>query len=102
MFAITAGFHRYFSHRSYKTGRVFQFVLAWIGASATQKGPLWWAANHRHHHAHSDTPEDAHSPREGFWWSHVGWFLCDKFSETDLRLIPDLAKFPELRFLNRY
>src|SRR4051794_2288054 len=70
MFAIPAGFHRYFSHRTYRTSRWFQFVLALIGTSAAQKGPLWWAANHRHHHAHSDTAQDSHSPREGFWWSH--------------------------------
>ncbi|MBV8895911.1 MAG: acyl-CoA desaturase [Acidobacteriaceae bacterium] len=101
MFGITAGYHRYFSHRSFKTTRAFQFVLGWIGAMATQKGPLWWAANHRHHHATSDSDEDAHSPRHGFWWSHVGWFLCNKFHETNYRLIPDLAKFRELRFLNR-
>jgi stearoyl-CoA desaturase (Delta-9 desaturase) len=100
MFGITAGYHRYFSHRSFKTTRAFQFVLGWIGAMATQKGPLWWAANHRHHHATSDSDEDAHSPRHGFWWSHVGWFLCNKFHETNYRLIPDLARFRELRFLN--
>jgi len=100
--SITAGFHRYFSHRTYKTSRAFQFVLAWIATSATQKGPLWWAANHRHHHAHADTDADAHSPRHGFWWSHVGWFLSGRYSATDFRLIPDFACYPELRFLNNY
>jgi stearoyl-CoA desaturase (Delta-9 desaturase) len=100
MFGMTAGYHRYFSHRTFKTSRVFQFLLGWLGAMATQKGPLWWAANHRHHHATSDTAEDAHSPRHGFWWSHVGWFLCAKFHGTNYRLIPDLARFRELRFLN--
>ena len=102
IFAITAGFHRYFSHRTFKTSRLFQFLLAWLGTTATQKGPLWWAANHRYHHAHSDTEEDTHSPRRGFWWSHVGWFLCDRFGETEWRLVPDLKGYPELRFLNRY
>ena len=101
MFGVTAGYHRYFSHRSFKTSRAFQFVLGWLGAAATQKGPLWWAANHRHHHATSDTEEDAHSPRHGFWWSHVGWFLCMKFHATNYRLIPDLARFRELRVLNK-
>lgn len=100
MFGLTAGYHRYFSHRTFKTTRVFQFMLGWLGTMATQKGPLWWAANHRHHHATSDTEEDAHSPRHGFWWSHVGWFLCNKFHTTNYRLIPDLARFRELRFLN--
>ena len=102
IFAITAGFHRYFSHRTFKTSRLFQFVLAWLGTTATQKGPLWWAANHRYHHAHSDTEEDRHSPRRGFWWAHVGWFLCDRFEATEWRLIPDLREYAELRFLNRY
>lgn len=99
---MTGGYHRYFSHRTFKTSRWFRFVLGWIGASATQKGPLWWAANHRHHHATSDTQEDAHSPRDGFWWSHVGWFLCAKFHETNYRLIPDLVRFRELRFLDKF
>jgi len=102
MFAISAGFHRYFAHRTFKTSRLFQFLLALVATAAAQKGPLWWAANHRHHHAHSDTEEDAHSPRKGFWWSHAGWFLCDRFNATDWRLIPDLKGYPELRFLNRY
>ena len=100
MFGMTAGYHRYFSHRTFKTSRAFQFLLGWLGAMATQKGPLWWAANHRHHHATSDTDEDAHSPRHGFWWSHIGWFLCAKFHMTNYRLIPDLARYRELRFLN--
>jgi len=56
MFGITAGYHRYFSHRSYKTSRWFQFLLAWLGCTAMQKGPLWWAATHRQHHRYSDTP----------------------------------------------
>jgi stearoyl-CoA desaturase (Delta-9 desaturase) len=103
MFGLTAGYHRYFSHRAFKTGRAFQFLLALLGATAVQKGPLWWAAHHRHHHAYSDRPEDLHSPvQRGFWWSHMGWFLCKKYDETNLRLIPDLARFPELRWLNKY
>jgi stearoyl-CoA desaturase (Delta-9 desaturase) len=103
MFGLTAGYHRYFSHRTYKTGRVFQFLLALLGTTAVQKGPLWWAAHHRHHHASSDKPEDLHSPvQRGFWWSHMGWFLCKKYDATNFRLIPDLAKFRELRWLNDY
>src|SRR5262249_44178041 len=99
---ITAGLHRYFSHKTFKTSRWFQFVLALVATASTQKGPLWWAANHRHHHANSDTEDDVHSPRKGFWWSHVGWFLCGRFAKTEYRLIPDLMQFPELRFLNDY
>ncbi|MBJ6759826.1 acyl-CoA desaturase [Myxococcaceae bacterium JPH2] len=103
MWAITAGYHRYFAHRAYKTGRVFQFLIALVGTSAAQKGPLWWAAHHRHHHRYSDQPEDVHSPlQRGFWWSHVGWILCDKYVETRMDGIKDFARFPELRWLNRY
>jgi stearoyl-CoA desaturase (delta-9 desaturase) len=102
MFAVTAGYHRYFSHRSYQASRAAQFVLAFMGTTAAQKGPLWWAAHHRAHHRRSDTDEDVHSPQKGFWWSHVGWFLCDKYKGTDLEMVRDLAGFPELRFLDRY
>ena len=103
MFGITAGYHRYFSHRTFKTSRFFQFILAWIGASTAQKGPLWWAANHRHHHKYSDKEEDIHSPKQdGFWWSHVGWILSDVYKDTNLKYVKDLAKFPELKFLNRF
>ncbi len=103
MFFVTAGYHRYFSHRSFKTSRVFQFIMAFIATTSVQKGVLWWAANHRHHHRYSDTPEDLHSPSLfGFWWSHVGWILSDKYDTTQVDLIRDFHKFPELRWLNRY
>lgn len=101
MFGITAGYHRYFSHRSYKTGRVFQFILALLGSFSSQKGVLWWAGHHRHHHKHSDQPEDIHSPKRGFWWAHHLWILCPKYDETPINSIRDFAKYPELRFLNR-
>ncbi|MGI8907985.1 MAG: acyl-CoA desaturase [Candidatus Sumerlaeaceae bacterium] len=103
MFGITGVFHRYFAHRTYKTSRVFQFVLAWLGTSSAQQGPLWWAAHHRHHHRHSDEPEDIHSPiQKGFFWSHVGWIMCKKYEPTNVKAIPDFAKYPELRFLNNF
>jgi stearoyl-CoA desaturase (delta-9 desaturase) len=103
MFFVTAGYHRYFSHRSFKTSRAFQFVLAFMAMTSTQKGVLWWAANHRHHHRFSDTEEDLHSPSlRGFWWSHVGWILSDRYNTTQVDLIPDFYKYPELRWLNRY
>jgi stearoyl-CoA desaturase (delta-9 desaturase) len=102
MFGITAGYHRYFSHRSYKTNRIFQFVLACLGCSAFQKGPLWWAAHHRQHHRHSDTQQDVHSPHaRGFWWSHVGWILAGDYEETNWPAIRDWKRYPELRWLNR-
>lgn len=102
VFFITAGFHRYFSHRSYKLGRVMQFIMALGGTLSVQKGVLWWAGLHRHHHRYSDQVEDIHSPKRGFWWSHMGWILCEKYHVTDFNLIPDFAKYPELRWLNRY
>jgi stearoyl-CoA desaturase (Delta-9 desaturase) len=102
MFFITAGYHRYFAHRSYRLGRGMQLLMALGGATAAQKGPLWWAAHHRHHHRYSDAPQDVHSPLRGFWWSHVGWILCDRYQETRLELVRDLAKVPELRWVNRY
>ncbi len=103
MFAITAFYHRYFSHRTYKTGRFWQFVFAVLGASAVQRGPLWWAAHHRHHHRVSDNEEDTHSPRrKGFLRSHIGWILDAGNFRTRIELVPDLAKFPELRFLDRF
>jgi len=102
MIAITGGYHRYFSHRSYRLGRVPQFVLAFVGSMAAQKGALWWAAHHRAHHKNSDTEQDIHSPIRGFWWSHVGWILCDKYGATEYDNIKDFAKYPELRFLNSH
>lgn len=103
MFGITAGYHRYFSHRSFKTGRVFQFVLAVLGTLSVQKGVLWWAANHRQHHKFSDLEGDLHSPlQSGFWWSHVGWILSPEHEETQYDRIPDLVKYPELRWLNEH
>jgi len=103
MFGITAGYHRYLSHRAFKTGRFFQFMLALMGCLAMQKGPLWWAAHHGHHHQHSDQAEDAHSPlQRGLWWAHVGWFLCDRHDEANFDRIKDLTGFPELRWLDRH
>jgi len=102
MFFITAGYHRYFSHRSYKLGRGMQFLMAVGGTTAMQRGPLWWAAHHRHHHKYSDQPEDVHSPLRGLWWSHVGWVLCDRYADTDMERVKDVAKYPELRWLNDY
>lgn len=102
IFGVTAGYHRYFSHRTYKTSRVFQFVLAFIAQTSSQKGALWWAAHHRAHHLYSDTEKDIHSPKQdGFWYSHVGWIFADT-EETDWKRIKDMAKYPELRFLNKY
>ena len=103
MFAITGFYHRYFSHRSFKTSRVVQFFFALLGNSSMQRGPLWWAATHRHHHKHSDEKIDAHSPvHHGFAWSHIGWLTSMKNFPTNYQVIPDLKKYPELVFLNRF
>jgi stearoyl-CoA desaturase (Delta-9 desaturase) len=102
MFGVTAGYHRYFAHRSFKTGRVMQFLLALLAESSAQKGVLWWAAHHRRHHKASDTPEDVHSPvQRGFWYAHLMW-IYDGTSDTDWDRIQDFARYPELRFLNRF
>jgi len=103
MFAITGIYHRYFCHRAYHTSRIVQFLFGLIGLTAVQRGPLWWAAVHRHHHAHSDEPVDAHSPvMKGFLWSHIGWLTSSRNFPTDYRMVRDLQKFPELVFLNRF
>ncbi len=102
MFAITGGYHRYFAHRSYKTSRAFQFVLAFLGTTATQKGPLWWAGNHRQHHRYSDQPGDVHSPNDGFWYSHQGWIFHGRWDATPLDQMRDFSKYPELLFLNQW
>lgn len=103
MWSVTAGYHRYFSHRSYKTSRAFQFILGLMGTLALQKGPMWWAAHHRFHHRHADEEVDIHSPNlRGLYWSHMGWILCDKYKDLRHELIPDLTRYPELRWLDRF
>lgn len=103
MFAITAFYHRYFSHKAFQTSRFGQFIFAVIGSTAVQRGPLWWASHHRSHHIHSDEISDVHSPvQHGFLWSHIGWFLSRANFATHLDRVKELAKFPELRFLDRF
>ncbi len=103
MFAITGFYHRYFSHRTFKTSRLFQFLAAVLGNSSMQRGPLWWAATHRHHHAHADEEEDKHSPlTKGFCWSHIGWLTSMRNFPTPYEKVHDLSRYPELVFLNRY
>lgn len=102
MFAVTAGFHRYFAHRAFKTGRTVQFLFAFIGGMAVVRGALWWSAHHRAHHRFSDKEGDPHSPIHGKWWSHMGWFMARGNQPTQTDLIPDLVKFPELVWLDRH
>lgn len=103
MFGVTAGYHRYFSHRSFRLNRPMQFALAFLAETSSQKGVLWWAAHHRFHHRTSDTERDIHSPeQDGFWWAHVGWVISNDYDEYDPRLIQDFSKFPEIRWIDRY
>jgi stearoyl-CoA desaturase (delta-9 desaturase) len=102
VFFITAGYHRLFAHRAFTVGRFTQFVFAFGGLTTAQKGPLWWTAWHRQHHRYTDTDRDPHSPIHGFWWSHVGWILSGRYGDTHLDVVPDLARYPELRFLDRH
>ena len=101
-FAISVFYHRCFSHRAFHTHRSVQFAFAFLGAAATQRGPLWWAAQHRLHHTHADTAADPHWSHRGFWWSHMLWFLCQANFRTPLYRVRDLARFPELAWLNRF
>src|ERR1700722_4704922 len=103
IFAIGAGYHRYFSHRAYRTGRAFQFALAVLSQSTAQKSVLWWASKHRHHHLHSDTETDVHSPRhKGFVYSHLGWIFSRKNDLADLGKVADFARYPELMWLHKH
>ncbi len=103
VFVLTGAYHRLFSHNSYKTSRPFAFLLAFTGTTAAQCGPLWWASHHRHHHQFSDKPEDVHSPIvKGLFFSHIGWLLCRKYAKADLDRVKDWAKYPEIRFIDRF
>jgi stearoyl-CoA desaturase (delta-9 desaturase) len=103
MFAITGFYHRYFSHNAFKVNRFWQFIFAVIGNSSVQRGPLWWAAHHRHHHRYADTEKDIHSPsRHGFIWSHIGWLTSPANFPTKMQYVKDWAKYPELRWINRF
>lgn len=103
VFFIGAFYHRYFSHKTYKTNRFWQFIFAMISGTCVQRGPIWWASHHRNHHVYSDQPEDAHSPVQyGFWWSHVGWFLSKRHYHYNPARVQDLLRYPELVFLDRF
>ncbi len=99
---VSIGFHRYFSHRSFKTSRVFQFLLGFLTCTTFQRGPIWWAAIHRHHHKYSDQIDDFHSPKVGFWHSHVGWMTNPRVLDVDYVNVSDLTKYPELMWLEKW
>jgi stearoyl-CoA desaturase (delta-9 desaturase) len=99
-FFVTVGYHRYFAHRSFKTSRIGQFVLACCCCANLQQGPLWWAVYHRRHHRHSDDPGDPHSPYYGgFWWAYCGWLFIPL--DPDWHTVSDLRRYPELVWLER-
>ncbi len=103
MIFVTLGLHRYFSHRAFKTSRWFQFLLAYGCCTVLQRGPIWWASVHRHHHRFSDEKEDFHSPRQGgFFHAHMGWLYNPKVFELDYKNVQDLTQYPELRFLDSW
>jgi stearoyl-CoA desaturase (delta-9 desaturase) len=103
IFAVGAGYHRYFAHRAFRTGRIFQFCLALLAQTSAQRGVLWWAAKHRRHHKHSDTDLDVHSPvKRGFLYAHVGWIFVPRHNATDYAAVRDLARYSELRWLDRH
>lgn len=100
---VSAGYHRYFSHRSFSTSRIFQFIMGVIACSSFQRGPLWWASHHRYHHRYADTDSDVHSPtKKGFLWAHVWWTLLSKTDEVRINLVPDLKIYPELVYLEKF
>jgi stearoyl-CoA desaturase (delta-9 desaturase) len=102
LFSVTIGYHRYFSHRAFKTSRAMQFLLGFCAQTSVQKGVLWWASHHRYHHAHSDEDDDLHSPRHGVWWSYAGWIFDDASLQTRHDQVRDFERYPELRALNRF
>lgn len=102
MFAITAFFHRYLSHKTFQTSRTVQFIFLLVGTMSAQRGPLWWAAHHRYHHRFTDTAQDPHSSTHGFWYSHIGWFLNEQNVSTRKDAIKDWLKFPEIVWLDRF
>lgn len=97
---VTVGYHRYFAHRSFKTSRAVQLVLACLSCASLQQGPLWWAVYHRRHHRHTDKPGDPHSPHAGgFWWAYCGWLFIPL--DPDWQAVSDLRRYPELVWLER-
>jgi stearoyl-CoA desaturase (delta-9 desaturase) len=103
VFAWEGGSHRYFAHRSYRTSRLFQFLIAFVAAASGHRGPLWWASQHRQHHRHTDQAGDPHSPvTDGILHAYVGWACDPRYVDTDLDQIRDFARYPELVWLNRY
>ena len=105
-FGISLGYHRLHTHRSYKLPRLLEYFLAVCATLTLEGGPIFWVATHRIHHQFSDKPGDPHSPRDGAWWSHIGWLLVGESKHNNTKLMakyaPDLAKDPFYVVLNNY
>ena len=103
---ISMGYHRLHTHRSYQVPIWMEYLFAACGALTLEGGPIFWVAVHRLHHQNSDQPGDPHSPRDGAWWSHVGWILTGETNHNNTRLMskyaPDLAKHKFYVWLNNY
>eukprot|EP00439_Symbiodinium_sp_Y106_P063608 s3223_g9.t2 len=76
MLGVTLSYHRQLSHRSFVTPKWLEYFLAYCGALAVQGPPISWVSSHRHHHGNTDAEDDVHSPRDGFWWSHMGFVVA--------------------------
>jgi fatty-acid desaturase len=102
---VGMGFHRLLTHRGYKTPKFVEYMLAVFGTLALEGGPIYWVVTHRLHHAHADAPGDPHTPRDGGWWSHIGWILSGTAQRHDkatiARYAPDLVKDRFHVWLNR-
>jgi stearoyl-CoA desaturase (Delta-9 desaturase) len=101
--SITAGYHRYFSHRAYSARPWLQWFWACFGAATFQNSIWIWARDHRIHHRFVDTEKDPYSIKRGFWWAHIGWMLVKE--EPTVSLEPygrDLKKDPVVQIQDKY
>jgi fatty-acid desaturase len=102
---IGVTYHRFLTHRGYKLPKLVEYLGTVCGMLASEGGAITWVAMHRVHHAQSDRPgKDLHTPKDGFWWSHVGWILCKTGfhpRQMESRYAPELVADPVHRVLNR-
>ena len=98
-FGISLGYHRLHTHRSYKVPRLLEYFFAVCGTVTLEGGPIFWVAVHRIHHQKSDQPGDPHSPREGAWWSHMGWILFGEAKHNNTRLMALDISWITIKFL---
>ena len=105
-FGISLGYHRLHTHQSYQCPVWMQYALAVCGTLTLEGGPIFWVGTHRVHHSKSDQPGDPHSPREGAFWSHMGWILFGETNHNNTKLMskyaPDLARHRFYLWLNNY